>query len=86
MNMKSAFLHMMADAATSLGVAALGILWMFKPWYWLDPLFSWLIVAMILYSGWGGTVKADLDGDGSVGEGDLELMIQISKKAEVPGL
>ncbi len=40
----------------------------------------------ILFSGWGGTVKADLDGDGSVGEGDLELMIQISKKAEVPGL
>jgi len=53
LNMKSAFLHMMADAATSLGVVALGILWMFKSWYWLDPLFSWLIVAMILYSGWG---------------------------------
>ena len=53
LNMKSAFLHMLADAATSLGVAALGILWIFKPWYWLDPLFSWLIVAMILYSGWG---------------------------------
>lgn len=53
LNMKSAFLHMLADAATSLGVVALGILWMFQPWYWLDPLFSWLIVAMILYSGWG---------------------------------
>jgi cobalt-zinc-cadmium efflux system protein len=53
LNMKSAFLHMLADAATSLGVVVLGILWMFKPWYWLDPLFSWLIVAMIFYSGWG---------------------------------
>ncbi len=53
MNMKSAFLHMLADAATSLGVVALGILWLFKPWYWLDPLFSWLIVIMIFYSGWG---------------------------------
>jgi cobalt-zinc-cadmium efflux system protein len=53
LNMKSAFLHMLADAATSLGVAALGVLWIFKPWYWLDPLFSWLIVAIILYSGWG---------------------------------
>jgi len=53
LNMKSAFLHMLADAATSLGVVALGILWMFKPWYWLDPVFSWLIVIMILYSGWG---------------------------------
>jgi cobalt-zinc-cadmium efflux system protein len=53
LNMKSAFLHMLADAATSLGVVILGILWLFKPWYWLDPLFSWLIVAMILYGGWG---------------------------------
>ncbi|MHB8137974.1 MAG: cation diffusion facilitator family transporter [Smithellaceae bacterium] len=53
LNMKSAFLHMLADAATSLGVVALGILWLFKPWYWLDPLFCWLIVAMIFYSGWG---------------------------------
>ena len=53
LNMKSAFLHMLADAATSLGVAALGVIWLFQPWYWLDPLFSWLIVVMILYSGWG---------------------------------
>jgi len=53
MNMKSAFLHMMADAATSLGVATLGVLWLYKPWYWLDPVFSWLIVVMIFYSGWG---------------------------------
>ena len=52
LNMKSAFLHMLADAATSLGVVVLGIIWMFKPWYWLDPVFCWLIVAMILYGGW----------------------------------
>ncbi|MGV8057277.1 MAG: cation diffusion facilitator family transporter [Smithellaceae bacterium] len=53
LNMKSAFLHMLYDAATSLIVAALGIVWLFKPWFWLDPLFSWIIVAMILYGGWG---------------------------------
>ena len=53
LNMKSAFLHMLTDAFTSLGVVALGIVWIFKPWYWLDPLFSWIIVAMILYGGWG---------------------------------
>jgi cobalt-zinc-cadmium efflux system protein len=53
LNMKSAFLHMLTDAFTSLGVVGLGIVWLFKPWYWLDPLFSWIIVAMILYSGWG---------------------------------
>ncbi|MEN6622684.1 MAG: cation diffusion facilitator family transporter [Smithella sp.] len=53
LNMKSAFLHMMSDAATSLIVAALGVVWLFKPWFWLDPLFSWGIVVMILYGGWG---------------------------------
>jgi cobalt-zinc-cadmium efflux system protein len=53
LNMKSAFLHMLTDAFTSLGVVVLGIVWLFKPWYWLDPLFSWIIVAMIVYSGWG---------------------------------
>mgnify|MGYP005622029613 CR=1 FL=1 len=53
LNMKSAFLHMLADAATSLAVVALGILWLYKPWYWLDPALSWIIVAIIIYSGWG---------------------------------
>jgi cobalt-zinc-cadmium efflux system protein len=53
LNMKSAFLHMLADAATSLAVVALGVLWLYKPWYWLDPALSWLIVAIIIYSGWG---------------------------------
>jgi cobalt-zinc-cadmium efflux system protein len=53
LNMKSAFLHMLTDAFTSLGVVVLGIVWIFKPWYWLDPLFSWIIVAMILYGGLG---------------------------------
>jgi cobalt-zinc-cadmium efflux system protein len=52
LNMKSAFLHMLTDAFTSLGVVVLGIVWLFKPWFWLDPVFSWLIVALILYSGW----------------------------------
>ena len=53
LNMKSAFLHMLSDAATSLIVAILGFVWLYKPWFWLDPVFSWLIVAMILFSGWG---------------------------------
>jgi cobalt-zinc-cadmium efflux system protein len=53
LNMKSAFLHMLADAATSLAVVALGIVWLYKPWFWLDPVLSWLIVGLILCSGWG---------------------------------
>jgi cobalt-zinc-cadmium efflux system protein len=53
MNMKSAFLHMLSDALLSLGVAVLGVVWMFQPWYWLDPVVSWIIVGIIFYGGWG---------------------------------
>lgn len=52
-NIRSAFLHMISDALTSLAVVILGIVWLYKPWYWLDPLASWAIVALIFYSGWG---------------------------------
>jgi len=52
LNIRGAFLHMLTDALMSLGIVVLGIIWLFKPWYWLDPFFSWLIVAMIVYSSW----------------------------------
>jgi cobalt-zinc-cadmium efflux system protein len=52
LNMHGAFLHMLTDALTSLGVALLGLVWLFRPWYWLDPIVSWMIVVLILYSGW----------------------------------
>jgi cobalt-zinc-cadmium efflux system protein len=53
MNIRSAFLHMLTDTLMSLIVAILGIVWLYKPWYWLDPVASWLIVALIIYGGWG---------------------------------
>jgi len=53
LNIRSAFIHMLTDTLMSLGIVALGILWLYRPWYWLDPVFSWIIVAMIFYSGWG---------------------------------
>jgi cobalt-zinc-cadmium efflux system protein len=53
LNMRGAFLHMLTDALTSLGVALLGLIWLLRPWYWLDPVVSWIIVGLILYSGWG---------------------------------
>ncbi len=51
-NIRSAFVHMLTDTLTSLAVVLLGFIWIYKPWYWLDPVFSLLIVAMIMYSGW----------------------------------
>jgi cobalt-zinc-cadmium efflux system protein len=52
-NVRGAFLHMLADAAVSVGVvvAGMGMLWL--GWLWLDGLVSILIAAVILWSTWG---------------------------------
>lgn len=46
-NLRAAFLHLIADAAVSLGVLIVGLVLMFKPWYWLDPL-AGLIVSIAI--------------------------------------
>lgn len=52
-NVRGAFLHMLADAAVSVGVvvAGMGMLWL--GWLWLDGAVSILIAAVILWSTWG---------------------------------
>jgi len=52
-NVRGAFLHMLADAAVSVGVvvAGLGMLWL--GWLWLDGAISILIAVVILWSTWG---------------------------------
>ena len=52
-NVRGAYLHMGADAAVSLGVVAAGLAIMATGWYWLDPLVSLAIVAMIVVGTWG---------------------------------
>ena len=48
LNIRGAYLHMAADAAVSLGVVLAGITMIFTGWYWLDPLLSLVIVAVIV--------------------------------------
>ena len=52
LNVRGAFLHMLGDLLTSVVVLANGLLLLFYPWYWLDPLLSILIVVFILKNGW----------------------------------
>jgi len=53
LNARGAYLHMMADAAVSIGVViAGGVIWM-TGWSILDPLVSIAIVVVILLSTWG---------------------------------
>ena len=53
LNLRGAFLHMVADAAVSVGVALAGLGMMFTGWLWLDPAISLLIAAVIFIGTWG---------------------------------
>ena len=53
LNARGAYLHMLADAAVSIGVVvAGGIIWL-SGWSLIDPLVSLVIVAVILIGTWG---------------------------------
>ncbi len=51
-NIRSAYLHMAADAGISLGVVIAGVAILLTGWLWLDPLISLLIVLVILIGAW----------------------------------
>ncbi|MBU1347796.1 MAG: cation diffusion facilitator family transporter [Alphaproteobacteria bacterium] len=53
LNARGAYLHMMADAAVSIGVVISGAVIMFTGWSIIDPLVSVAIVAVILMGTWG---------------------------------
>lgn len=53
LNVRAAFLHLVADAVVSLGVVAAGGLILLTGWQWVDPLTSLAIVAVITWGAWG---------------------------------
>ncbi len=53
LNIKGAFLHLLADALISIGVVLSAILILFTGWTALDPIVGLLIVAIILWGTWG---------------------------------
>jgi cobalt-zinc-cadmium efflux system protein len=65
LNRRSAFIHMLGDAAISAGVLVSGALILMTGWSWLDPVISLAIVAIILMSTWSllrDSVHLSLDG------------------------
>src|SRR5262249_59418770 len=52
LNIRGAFLHMIADAAVSAGVVAAGLIILYTGWLWLDPLASLVIVGVIVWTTW----------------------------------
>src|SRR3954471_12205022 len=53
LNIRGAYLHMVADAGVSLGVVVAALVIMATGWLWVDPAISLAIAAVILASGWG---------------------------------
>jgi len=53
LNLRAAFLHLMADAAVSAGVVVAGIGIMLTGETWIDPTASLLITAVIAWGSWG---------------------------------
>lgn len=51
-NVKSAFLHLAADALVTAGVVAAGIVIWLTGWSWLDPAVSLLVSAVIVLGTW----------------------------------
>lgn len=52
LNVRGAFLHMLADAAVSAAVVIAGLLMLLTGWLWLDPLASLIVCAVIIWSSW----------------------------------
>ena len=52
LNIRGAYLHMLADAAVSFGVVLSGLVILLTGWYWIDPTMSLMIVAVIVVGTW----------------------------------
>jgi cobalt-zinc-cadmium efflux system protein len=53
LNVKSVFYHMIADAASSVGVIIAAVVIYFTDWYIIDSLVSLMICAVIVFWAWG---------------------------------
>lgn len=65
LNIKSAYLHLMADAAVSAGLVIGGIIIHYTGWYWVDPALSIIVAVIILFSTWRllvDSLRLSLDG------------------------
>lgn len=52
-NIKGAFLHLMADALILLGVVISAVVVIYTGWLWVDPIVGLIIVSIVLWGTWG---------------------------------
>jgi cobalt-zinc-cadmium efflux system protein len=52
LNIRGAYLHILGDALSSVGVVIGGVIIMYTGWYLIDPILSILIALVIIYGSW----------------------------------
>lgn len=52
LNIKSAYMHLLSDAAVSFGIVITGVVIYYTGWYWLDPAISIILAVVILMGTW----------------------------------
>jgi cobalt-zinc-cadmium efflux system protein len=65
LNLRGAFLHMVADALVSLGVVLTGVAIALTGWLWVDPVISLVIVVVVVTGTWDllrRALRLSLDG------------------------
>ena len=65
LNVKGAYLHMVADTLVSVGVVVSGVIISYTGFYILDPIIGMAIAVVILFSTWGllrDSIRLSLDG------------------------
>jgi cobalt-zinc-cadmium efflux system protein len=85
LNIKGAFLHMIADALVSLGVVIGGIAIITTGWLWFDPVISLIIILVIVVGTWNllrESVDLALD---AVPQG-IDLLAVRTYLIELPGV
>jgi cobalt-zinc-cadmium efflux system protein len=57
-NLRSAYLHMLGDAISAFGVVLAGLLVVASGWLLADPIVSFVIAGLILWSSWGILIES----------------------------
>jgi cobalt-zinc-cadmium efflux system protein len=80
-NLKSAFLHLLADSLGSVAAIAAGLAIYFKGWYWFDPLAGSIIAVLIIIGSWQLVVEAaDILMEATPGHIDLNEVTRALEK------
>jgi cobalt-zinc-cadmium efflux system protein len=85
LNLRSAFVHLMSDVASTIGAVIAGVIIYFTRANWLDPLASVLIGVLILYNAWG-IVRESVDILLEATPNDLDMQTMVREIRQVEGV